>query len=464
MPSKGRGLSTIAHPGGIAPNSVELSDCSWYSHSSGDIGALKLPRGVTTERPTVHTGGRENFTFDLTVSQPDVLETDPGFPVNDPWLWSWEANYNRANPATNVNGMGSEVQGLTLLKGSTYTFRNFTVGHKLWLRHTPKTNAGDPETVNQVDGVTNNGAIRPQGASDPGVVTWTIPTDYAYGSVYIQHSQTGMVNEVTVADPPTETLGYIRLNTDPGSVRLETYTGTGWRTLPYSDEAGGVDEHPTGTLTLEDNGTVTDSVASTDDAGAITGSATVDDFGALKLLAFLDDGKLSILNDALVIHDGATPGGIQMLKADQSNTPDTLVNKRFSVYRCNSQTLTDTLTVGANTARVSFNNELVNGISGITFENSFKTIRMTKDVPANNPPLYKFDFKFKPNQVCTLELWKNGSRIANADYTAMANYHNHFMWIETGAFNDTFEFRIKSSTSSVTINSSDILTVEFLGS
>lgn len=464
-------MSTKIKSSNIADGSIHYTHCDWYSPDTNtDVGALKLPRGNTSERPTVNTGGRENVSFDLTVSQPDILESDPNFPVNDPWLWSWESNYNRANPATEVSGTGSEVQALTLLKGSTYQFKNYTVGHKLWLRHTAKTDSNDAEDVYQVPGATNNGARRAQGSSDPVIISWTIPDDYAYDSVFIQHSQTGMANEVTVADPPTETLGYIRLNTDVGhdpttKTGLEVYTGTGWKTIPFEDNVQAVKDHPTDELTLEDNGLVTASVANTDDAGLITASATVDDFGQLKLLAFLADGKLSILNDAVVVHDGATPGGIQMLRADQSNTPDTLVNKRFSVYRCNNQTLTDTITVGALSARIAFNNELVNGISGVSFEDSFKLIRMTKDVPSNSPPLYKFDMKFKPNNDCTVELWKNGSRINNADYVAMANYHNHFMWIETGAFNDTFEFRIKTGTDvSVTINSTDILTVEFLGS
>ena len=459
----------------LSPNTVELHHCSWYSSTSGDVGGLKLPRGTTDERPPVNVGGREKITFDLTVSQPDIEHNDPSFNMMDPWIWSWTGNYNRATQ-TNLTVEAGSSPGITLYRGSTYIFRNFTVGHSLWIKSQALSQAEfeagtvDLYKLGAADGVTNNGAKRTVGSTEPAIITWTIPSDFAYNQVVIQHSQYGMNNNITIATPAKETLGYIRLNTDIGhdpttNTGLEVYTGTGWKTVPFEENVNAVQAHPTDTLFYEDNGTLIESVILTSDAGVITDSvATTDNLGGLKLLAFLADGKLSINNNALIVHDGVTSGGIAMLRADQANTPDTLVNKRFSVYRCNAQTLTATNVNGSITSRIAFTNQLVNGISGMEFNDSNKLIRMTKDVPANSPPLYKFDFKFKPNQACTLQLWKNGSRITNADYDAIANYHNHFMWIETGAFNDEFEFRISYSGGSVSINSTDILTIEFLGS
>ena len=465
MPSRGRGLASVAHPEGIAPNSVELSDCAWYSDLSGDVGALKLPRGVTAERPTVNTGGRENFTFDLTVSSPDLEFGDPGFVVGDPWLWTWVANYNRANPATNVNGTGSEVQALTLYKGSTYTFNNYTVGHKLWLRHTAKTDSNDPENVNLVDGATNNGAIRTVGEVAPGSVVWTIPDDYAYSSVFVQHSQTGMVNEVTVADPPTETLGYLRLNTDPNAVNIEAYTGSGWKTIPFSDEAGGVKEHPTGTLTTDDFGLITDGTVTPADWGVITDSNTSgnENWEELILTAFLESGSLSVNDDsALVVHDGATGGGIPMLKADMSNVSDARVASTTIMRKTGSQTLIGTGVSGSNTSRVAFPTSVINGITGISFEDSNARIRFSKDLQA---AWLKFTLRFNPNVNCTVELWKNNSKIADASFNAQANFTNTFFYLEQAAFNDYFEIRCyNSSGSNITINSNEILTIEFLGS
>ena len=109
----------------IATNVVGLHHCDWYSDANLlDAGGLKLPVGTTTERPTVVAGGREVVTFDLNVTV-NVPSNDPGFLQNEPWLWTWAANYNRTTAATNV----TDTSPLTFFKGSTYTFRNQTVGH-----------------------------------------------------------------------------------------------------------------------------------------------------------------------------------------------------------------------------------------------------------------------------------------------------------------------------------------------
>lgn len=458
----------------IATNTIKLSNCDWYSPGIlTDTGGLKLPVGATSERPTVVQGGREVVTFNLTTSQPDLAVGDPGFDMMDPWIWSWESNYNRANAQTSLTvTAGQTVSGLTLLRGSTYIFKNYTVGHMLWLKSQALSeaeyNAGQTNLykLGTSDGVTNNGAKRTVGSTDPGIITWTIPLDYPHNQVVIQHGQYGMDNTVTVSNPPAGTIGYLRLNSDVGhdpttKTGVEVYTGTGWKTLPFEDNVQAVKAHPTDSLTLEDNGTLTDAVTTTTDGGALTDTPIADDLGALQLLAYLASGKLSINNNAIVVHDGSTPGGFPMLRDNQANLSDSLVNKRFTMLRCNSQTTTGTSTSGSLTSRVSFDNSIEAGISGITLSDSYKKITFTKDTTA----FYKIDFKFKPSAACTIELWKNGSKVTYADYDSIPNYHNHFTWMESFTFNDYLEVRTKTSdNSSININTTDILLIEFVGS
>ena len=452
---------------GIANNTVSIQDCNWYSQDvSGTVGALKLPRGNTSERPTTATGGRENISFDLSVTV-NVESGDPGFLQNEPWLWSWAANYNRTSAATNE----TDTSSLVLFRGSTYTFNNYAVGHGLYLRHTEKTNAGDADdvfTLSASDGITGTQGIKSVvGSNAPGVIVWTIPTNYSYNQVVIQHAQTGMANVITVSDPPAETIGYIRMNTDAGDAvaDLEVYTGRGWKTLAFSDSSG-AQEQPTGTLSITDNGLLTDAVATTVDDGLITNvsSPGTRDNGGLLLLAFLSDNLLGVnSNNALFVHDGSTPGGYELMKADQSNLKTgTLINKRFTMYRFGSQTCTGCNIVGSNGARIDLTNTVEDGIGGFTLEDSNQRIRITKDMTNS---YLKFDLKFRPNQNCTLELWKNGSRVTYADYDGMANFHNTFSWMEACSFDDTLEFRIyNSSQQNITLTNNDILIIEFVGS
>ena len=82
----------------ILPDQISLEHCDWYSDDAPaghNTGALKLPRGNTSERPTTATGGRENLELIATTSQPNALSSDAGFLANDPWIWAWDGNYNR---------------------------------------------------------------------------------------------------------------------------------------------------------------------------------------------------------------------------------------------------------------------------------------------------------------------------------------------------------------------------------
>ena len=447
----------------IANNVIALHHCDWYSDATGlDAGGLKLPVGTTAERPTVVAGGRETVTFDLNVTA-NVPQGDPGFLQNEPWLWSWTANYNRTAAATNV----TDTSSLTLFKGSTYTFRNFTVGHGLWLRHTEKTDSNDPNNyaaLTAADGITTGtqGAVA-SGVNTPAVITIAIPSDYAYNQIVIQHSQTGMANVITVSDPPTETLGYIRVNTsrldgsdETTGTSLEYYTGQGWAAVGGNNANGNIIAHPTGTLTTEDLETASGS----EDWQSGTGS---EEWGpGAVVVAFGDSGDVSTNSDnALVAHDGSTNGGIPMMKADMSNLSTSLVNTRYNFFRSNNEALTNCSTQGASGSRLSFDNVVEQGVPNILLSDSNKVFTINKDV---TNAYFKFELKLKPTDDCTLQVWKNGTHIANSDYDLDASYHATVSWIEATSFNDYYEFRLKSTNNSISVTEKDTLLIEFIGS
>ena len=448
----------------IATNVVGLHHCDWYSDATLlDAGGLKLPVGTTTERPTVVAGGREVVTFDLNVTA-NVQSGDPGFLQNEPWLWTWAANYNRTTAATNV----TDTSPLTFFKGSTYTFRNFTVGHGLFLRHTEKTDSSaamNQYALTASDGITS-GTQGSMAASvgSPSTIVFTIPDNYAYSQVVIQHGQTGMANVITVSDPPTETLGYIRVNTsnltgsdETTGTSIEYYTGQGWAGIGGSNANGNLIAHPSGTFeTAED----WDTDSGTYDWNTATGS---EDWGPAIVTAFGAAGDISQNADkALVAHDGSTGGGIPMLRADMSNLGTNLVNTKYNFFRSNAETMTVCNTTGSTTARLSFDNAIEVGVSNITLSDSNKIFTINKDVTNS---YFKFEIKIKPSAACTLQVWKNGSHLSYSDYDLETGYHATVSWIESASFDDTFEFRLKTaSTSSVTNTDKDTLLIEFIGS
>ena len=447
----------------IANNVVALHHCDWYSDATGlDAGGLRLPVGSTAERPTVIAGGRETVTFDLNVTA-NVPSSDPGFLQNEPWLWSWTANYNRTAAATNV----TDTSSLTLFKGSTYTFRNFTVGHGLFLRHTEKTDsnaANDQYALTASDGITSGtqGAMASD-TSTPSVIVFSIPDNYQYSQVVIQHSQTGMANVITVADPPAATLGYVRVNTsrldgsdETTGTSLEYYTGQGWASVGGNNPNGDIIAHPTGTLLTEDWNTDSGSY----DWESGTGS---EEWGpGSVVIAFGDAGDISTNSDnALVAHDGSTNGGIPMMKADMSNLSTSLVNTRYNFFRSNNEALTNCSTQGAPTSRLSFDNVVEQGVPNILLSDSNKVFTINKDV---TNAYFKFELKLKPTDDCTLQVWKNGTHIANSDYDLDASYHATVSWIEATSFNDYYEFRLKSTNNSISVTEKDTLLIEFIGS
>ena len=449
----------------IATNVVGLHHCDWYSDATLlDAGGLKLPVGTTAERPTTVAGGREVVSFDLHVTADGSVMGDGDFNVNDPWQWTWVANYNRTTAATNV----TDTSSLVLFKGSTYTFRNYTAGHGLWLRHTEKTDSNDANNVYALtasDGITSGtqGGVR---ASDgvPNDIVITIPDDYAYNQLVIQHSQTGMANVLTVSNPPTETLGYIRLNTsrldgadETTGTSLEYYTGQGWAGVGGANPNGNIITHPSGIFDPAEDWN-TDS--GTYDWNTASGS---EDWGPAIVTAFGAAGDISQNADkALVAHDGSTGGGIPMLRADMSNLGTNLVNTKYNFFRSNAETMTGCDTTGSTTARLSFDNAIEVGVSNITLSDSNKIFTINKDVTNS---YFKFEIKIKPSAACTLQVWKNGSHLSYSDYDLETGYHATVSWIESASFDDTFEFRLKTaSTSSVTNTDKDTLLIEFIGS
>ena len=448
----------------IANNVVALHHCDWYSDATGlDAGGLKLPVGATTERPTVVAGGREVVTFDLNVTA-NVQSGDPGFLQNEPWLWTWAANYNRTTAATNV----TDTSPLTFFKGSTYTFTNQTVGHGLFLRHTEKTDSNDPMNVyalTAAEGITSGTQGSTASAvGSPSTIVFTIPDNYPYSQVVIQHGQTGMANVIPVSDPPTETLGYIRVNTsnlagadETTGTSVEYYTGQGWAGIGGSNANGNIIAHPSGTFDPAEDW---DTDSGTYDWNTASGS---EDWGPAIVTAFGAAGDISQNADkALVAHDGSTGGGIPMLRADMSNLGTNLVNTKYNFFRSNAETMTGCNTTGSNAARLSFDNAIEVGVSNITLSDSNKIFTINKDVTNS---YFKFEIKIKPSVACTLQVWKNGSHLSYSDYDLETGYHATVSWIESASFDDTFEFRLKTaSTSSVTNTDKDTLLIEFIGS
>ena len=449
---------------GIGNNVVALHHCDWYSDATGlDAGGLKLPVGTTGERPTTVAGGREVVTFDLNVTA-NVPSNDPGFLQNEPWLWTWAANYNRTSAATRV----TDTSPLTFFKGSTYTFRNFTVGHGLFLRHTEKTDSNDANNVyalTAAEGITSGtqGSMA-SAVGSPSIIVFTIPDNYPYNQVVIQHGQTGMANVIPVTNPPTETLGYIRVNTsrldgsdETTGTSLEYYTGQGWAGVGGANPNGNIISHPSGTFeTAEDWNTD----SGTYDWNTATGS---EDWGPAIVTAFGAAGDISQNSDkALVAHDGSTGGGIPMMRADMSNLSVNLVNSKYNFFRSNAETLTAVQTTGSDTARLSFDNAIETGVSNIAVSDTNRIFTINKDI---SNAYFKFDIKIKPSDDCTLQIWKNGSHLTYADYELDSSYHATASWIEVANFGDTFEFRLyKSGGSTLTVTDKDTLLIEFIGS
>ena len=461
----------------IQIDQISLEHCDWYSQdaTAGEsTGALKLPRGNTNERPSTHTGGRENIEINLTVSQPDVPSSDPNFLQMDPWMWAWDGNYNRNALTSTTVTSGNAVPGLTLLRGSKYRFKNNTVGHNLWLRSAEKTDSAQANNIfalGSAEGVTNNGAIK-SAASDPAAeVEWVIPSNYSANVIYVQHNQTGMVNTIAVADAINETLGYMRLNTDIGhdastKTGLEVYTGTGWKTIPFEDNAGGTKTHPTGTLLTDDNGSVANTAASTDDAGLITTASTTgdEDFAELLVTAFLPSGDLSVNSaNTLVLHDGSTGGGIPMLRADMSNVPIKKANKAIQYLRDgNGVTYQQTNVDGSAASRITFTEEAA-GHDVFTLEDGGKRLRVFGNINTNTYFKITFDAYTTTNQMA-IDFRKNGVRERHRWMTTSSAHHSFTVFFKM-SFNDILEVHANSIGSQTTAYLSDKhMLIELVGS
>ena len=467
----------------IQTDQISLEHCDWYSDDAPaghSTGALKIPRGNTSERPTTAAGGRENIEITATVSQPDTPSSDPGFLQHDPWIWSWSGNYNRSELTPTTITSGNPVGGLTLLRGSTYRFRNGSVGHNLWLRSAEKTDSNQANNIFALgsgDGVTNNGVKRADANAAATTTTWAIPSNYSGTQVFVQHNQTGMVNTIAIADPPAETLGYIRLNTDIGhdtatQTGLELYTGTGWKTIPFEDNAGGTKTHPTGTLLTDDNGLVTGSVASTSDNASIaTATSSTEDFGSLVITSFLPDGDLSMTptgvssTKALVLHDGATGDGVHMLRNDLANMDFAISNKLYQVFTLGTQTPSAMTTAGSNDSRIELTTPALDGHEIFTREDASKRLRVTKAITNIN---IKVEAKIHTGNAYRFEVWKNGVVQSNNYHYTLQSIHNTMTGFIQVSFDDYIEFRCHSisasGTNTTTISGGGHISLELVGS
>ena len=393
-------------------------------------------------------------------------------------MWGWEGNYNRNALTSTTVTSGNAVPGLTLLRGSKYRFKNNTVGHNLWLRSAEKTDSNDPNNIYALgssEGVTNNGAIKAQPSDASAEVEWVIPSNYAPSVVYVQHNQTGMVNTIAIADPPNETLGYMRLNTDIGhdaatKTGLEVYTGTGWKTIPFEDNAGGTKTHPTGTLLTDDNGGVATSAASTSDNASIaTATATTEDFGELLVTAFLPDGDLSATvtgvgaTKTLVLHDGSTGGGVPMLRADMANAPIKKTNKSIQYLRDgNGVTYTQTNVDGSEVSRIAFIEETA-GHDVFALEDSGKKLRVSGNINSNTWFKITFDGYTNTNQMA-IDFRKNGARERHRWMTTSSAHHSFTVFIQM-SFNDILEVHANSIGAQNTAYLSDKhMLIELVGS
>ena len=387
-------------------------------------------------------------------------------------------SYNRSALTPTTIASGNSVGGLTLLRGSTYRFRNGSVGHNLWLRSAAKTDSNQADNIfalGSSDGVTNNGVKRANASAAATTTTWNIPSDYSGTQVFVQHNQTGMVNTIAIADPPAETIGYIRLNTDIGhdtatQTGLELYTGTGWKTIPFADNAGGTKTHPTGTLLTDNNGLVTASTASTsDNASVATATSSTEDFGSLALTAFLPDGDLSMtptgvsVTKTLVLHDGATGDGVPMLRADMANAPIKKTNKSIQYLRDgNGVTYQQTNVSGSSVSRIAFTEEAA-GHDVFTLEDGGKRLRVTGNINSNT--YFKITFDGYTSTVSmAIDFRKNGAQERHRWMTTSSAHHSFTVFIKM-SFNDILEVHANSTAAQTTAYLSDKhMLIELVGS
>ena len=152
-----------------------------------------------------------------------------------------------------------------------------------------------------------------------------------------------------------------------------------------------------------------------------------------------------------------------MFLISKDKLSNNLVNPKYSFYRSNNETLTECMeTASGKNNRLSFDNAIEVGVPNIVLSDSNRLFTINKEVSNS---YFKFEIKIKPSADCTLQVWKNGSHIANSDYVLDANYHSTVSWIESASFNDNFHFRLYSTgIQSISVTDKDTLLIEFIGS
>ena len=182
-------------------DNIDFDENGKPSYSETILDAKYLGGDYSGSATTQYDVVTETKVFDLTVSQPDAAHMNDNFEQDDPWLWSWDSDFYRP-----TGGTLEQDPNITLQRGSTYKFRNFSYGHSLFIKTQALSEeeflAGNTDLykLGEDDGVINNGAKRATVEDKtPVTVTWTVPLDYPHDTVVIQHSQYGMEDTLKIA-------------------------------------------------------------------------------------------------------------------------------------------------------------------------------------------------------------------------------------------------------------------------
>ena len=166
---------------------------------------------------------------------------------------------------------------------------------------------------------------------------------------------------------------------------------------------------------------------------------------------------------ALVLHDGATGGGISMLRNDLANMTSSISNKLHQMFGIANQSPNQMTVSGSNGSRIALSNQLLAGPSIFTREDSNKKLRVTADVPANIN--IKIEARLYTNSNYAFQVWKNGVHQTGSQHHAEQGVHNTMPSFIAVSFNDVLEFRCYSGTvATLNITENGHISLELVGS
>ena len=139
----------------------------------------------------------------------------------------------------------------------------------------------------------------------------------------------------------------------------------------------------------------------------------------------------------LVLHDGATGGGVPMLRADMANAPIKKTNKSVQYFRDgNGVTYTQTNIGGSTASRITFIEETA-GHDVFTLEDSGKRLRVSGDINTNTWFKITFDGYTTTNQMY-VAFRKNGVTERHRWSTTSSAHHSFTVFLQF-SFNDILE-------------------------